>query len=71
MSKREARKTRWDQASLEWIHQARTQIYDREGGRPLTTLKPKLSPSAAAIARRLKLKTIRAGERPIRRRRTG
>ena len=71
MTKRRSRKERWDYASLDWIHHARAQIYEAEKGRPLTELVPRLSLSARAIARRLNLKTIGAGELPIRLRRTG
>lgn len=68
MSSRKPRKERWDHASLEWIHHARAQIYEEESGQPLTELVAKLSSRARPIAQRLKLKTIRAGELPIRRR---
>jgi hypothetical protein len=57
--------------SLEWIHGARALIYEREKGRPLTETPVDLSRSATAMAKRLDLKTIRAEELPIRRRRTG
>jgi hypothetical protein len=60
-----------DYASLESIHRARTDIYRTEKKRPLTEIAPRLSTNAAALARRLKLKTIRAAELPKRRRRTG
>lgn len=71
MSSRKPRKERWDHASLEWIHRARAQIYEEEKGRPLTEMVARLSSRARPIAQRLKLKTIRAGDLPIRRRRTG
>ncbi len=71
MSSWKPRKERWEHASLEWIQRARAQIYEEEKGRPLTELVPRLSSRAQAIVQRLKLKTIRAGELPIHRRRTG
>ena len=71
MSSLKPRKESWDYPSLEWIHRARAQIYEREKGRSLTALAPKLSRRAAAIARRLNLKTIPGTDLPIRRRRTG
>lgn len=70
MSSRKRREERWDYASLEWIHRARAQIYEEEKRRPLTELTPRLSRRASFIARRLKLKTIRSAELPIRRHRT-
>lgn len=71
MNKKTQRKEKWDYASLEWIHRARADIYRTEKKRPLTEITPRLSTNAAALARRLKLKTIRAAELPKRRRRTG
>ena len=68
---RKPQKKEWEYTSLEWIHHVRARIYEKEKGRPLTELTPKLSRQAAAIARRLNLKTIRAADLPIRRRRTG
>jgi hypothetical protein len=62
---------KWDYASLDWIHCARADIYKTEKKRPLTKIAPRLSTNATALARRLKLKTIRAAELPKRRRRTG
>lgn len=67
MSRVKPRKERWDHASLEWIHRARAQIYEEEKGRPLTELTPGPSRAAAAIAHRLKLRTIAATELPMRR----
>ena len=71
MNKKTRSKEKWDYASLEWIHRARADIYKAEKKRPLTEITPRLSTNAAALARRLKLKTIRAAELPKRRRRTG
>ncbi|MBI4523377.1 MAG: hypothetical protein HY695_06140 [Deltaproteobacteria bacterium] len=71
MNKKSQRTERWDYPSLEWIHRARARIYKAEKGQPLTELTPGLSEDAAALARRLKLKTIRAMELPKRRKRTG
>lgn len=71
MNKKTKRKEKWDYPSLEWIHQARAQIYKAEKKQPLTEIVPRSSPGAAALARRLKLKTIRAAELPKRRRQTG
>jgi hypothetical protein len=71
MNKKTQQKEKWDYASLEWIHRARSEIYQAEKKRPLTELTPRLSQEAVALARRLKLKTIRAGELPKRRSRTG
>ncbi len=71
MNKKSQRKERCDYPSLEWIHRARARIYEAEKGRPLTELTPELSENAAALARRLKLKTIRAIELPKRRKRAG
>lgn len=71
MNKTRQRKEKWDYESLEWIHQARAQIYEAEKRRPLTKLTPRLSPEAGAIARRLKLKMIRSAELPKRRSQTG
>ena len=64
-------KEKWDYASLEWIHRARAQIYKAEKKQPLTEIAPRLSPNAAALARRLKLKIVRATELPKRRSQTG
>ena len=47
---------KWDYASLEWIHRARVDFYRTERKRALTEIAPRLSPNAAALARRLKLK---------------
>lgn len=69
MSSVKPKRERWDYASLEWIHQVRAQIYEEEKRRPLTELVPRLSRRASFIARRLKLKTIRAAKVPIRRQR--
>jgi len=71
MNKKRRQKEKWDHASLEWIHQARAQIYRTEKKTPLSELTPRLSLEATAMARRLKLKTIRAAELPKRRRQTG
>lgn len=71
MNKKPQRKEKWEYESLEWIHRARAQIYRAEGKRPLTEVAPRLSPGAAALARRLKLKTIHAAELPKRRSQTG
>jgi hypothetical protein len=70
MNKNSQRKEKWDYASLEWIHSARAQIYNAER-KPLTQITPRLSPDAAALARRLNLKTIRATERSKWKRQTG
>jgi hypothetical protein len=70
MNKKRRQKETWDHASLEWIHHARVQIYQTEKRRPLSDLTPRMSLEAAAMARRLKLKTIRAAELPKRRRQT-
>jgi hypothetical protein len=64
MNKKTQRKEKWDYASLEWIHRARADIYKTEKKRPMTEIVPRLSTNAAALARRLKLKTIRAAEYP-------
>jgi hypothetical protein len=61
------RKEKWDYASLKWIHRARAQIYKAEKKRPLTELTHRLSPEAAAMACRLKLRMARATELPKRR----
>ena len=71
MNKKKQRKEKWDYPSLEWIHRARAQIYKAEKKQPLTEIAPRLSTGAGALARRLKLKTIRASELPKRRSRTG
>jgi hypothetical protein len=71
MNKKTRSKEKWEHGSLEWIHRARADIYRTEKKRPLTEISPQLSTNAAALARRLKLKTIRAAELPKRRRRTG
>jgi len=71
MSKRKSRAEKWVHPSLEWIHHSRAQLYQGEGRRPLSELTPRLSRGAAAIARRLNLKTIHGADLPIRRRRTG
>jgi hypothetical protein len=71
MNKKTRSKEKWDHASLEWIHRARVDIYRTEKKRSLTEIAPRLSPNAAALARRLKLKTIRAEGLPKRRLRTG
>lgn len=71
MNKKTRRKEKWDYPSLEWIHRARAQIYKAEKKQPLTEITPRPSPGAAALARRLKLKTIRATELPKRRSQTG
>jgi hypothetical protein len=70
LNKKRQQKEKWDYASLEWIHQARAQIYEAEKRRPLTKLTPRLSPDAAGIARRLKLKMIPSAELPKRRSQT-
>lgn len=71
LNKKTHRKEKWDYPSLEWIHRARAQIYKAEKKQPLTEITPRPSPGAAALARRLKLKTIRATELPKRRSQTG
>ncbi|MBI2532743.1 MAG: hypothetical protein HYW03_11120 [Deltaproteobacteria bacterium] len=75
LKKQNGKKTRpkekWDYGPLEWIHRARAQIYKAEKKQPLTEISPRLSPGAAALARRLKLKTIRAADLPKRRSQTG
>jgi hypothetical protein len=71
VSRKQSQKERWDYASLEWIHHVRAQLYQEEGRRPLSEVTPRLSRGAAAIARRLNLKTIHGAELPIRRRRSG
>lgn len=58
MNKKTRPNEKWDYASLKWIHRARAQIYKAEKKQPLTEITPHLSPDAAALARRLKLKTI-------------
>jgi hypothetical protein len=71
MDKKTHRKEKWDYPSLEWIHRARAQIYKAEKKQPLTEVTPRPSPGGTALARRLKLKTIRAAELPKRRSQTG
>ena len=71
MSSRKPQAEQWGHESLEWIHRIRAQIHEREKGRPLTEIPAGLSRSVTAMAKRLDLKTIRAEELPIRRRRTG
>jgi len=71
MNKKTRPKEKWNYASLEWIHRARAQIYKAEKKQPLAEIAPRLSPGAAAVAHRLKLKMIRAAELPRRRSRTG
>ncbi len=71
MNEKRQRKEKWDFDSLEWIHRARAQIYKAERKRSLTEVTPYLSPEAAALARRLKLKIVRATELPKRRKQTG
>jgi len=71
MSKKTQRKENWDYASLEWIHRARAEIYKTEKKQPLTKIDPRLSPNAAALARRLKLNVLRATGLPKRRSQTG
>jgi len=71
MNEKRQRKEKWDYDSLEWIHRARAQIYQAEMKRSLTQVTPQLSPGAAALARRLKLKMVRATELPKRRKQTG
>jgi hypothetical protein len=71
MNKKTRPKEKREYASLEWIHRARAQIYKAERKQPLTKIIPRLSPDAAAVARRLKLKMIRAAELPKRRSRRG
>ncbi|MGH7846556.1 MAG: hypothetical protein ACREQW_15495 [Candidatus Binatia bacterium] len=71
MNKKTRSKEKWNYPSLEWIHRARADIYKAEKKRSLTEIAPRLSPNAAALARCLKLKTIRAAELTKRRRRTG
>jgi len=71
MNKKTRPKEKWDYASLEWIHRARSQIYKAEKKQALTEIAPRLSPDAAGLARRLKLKVIRAAELPKRRSQTG
>ena len=71
MNKKTQPKEKWDYGSLEWIHRVRAQIYKAEKKQPLMEIAPRLSPNAAALARRLKLKTIRAAELPKRRSQTG
>jgi len=71
MNKKTRQREKWDYASLEWIHRARAQIYNAEKKQALTELAPRLSPEARALARRLRLKTIRATERPKRKSQTG
>jgi hypothetical protein len=67
MNKKSQRKEKWDYASLEWIHRARAQIYKAEKKQLLTEIAPRLSPNAAALARRLKLKTVPSKDLPKRR----
>jgi hypothetical protein len=71
MNKKTRPKEKWDYASLEWIHRVRAQIYKAEKKQPLREIDPKLSPNAGALARRLKLKVVRAAELPKRRSKTG
>jgi hypothetical protein len=71
MNKKTRPKEKWDYTSLEWIHRARAQIYKAEKKQALTEITPQLSPDAAALARRLKLKVVRATELPKRRSQTG
>ena len=71
MNKKTQRKEKWDYPSLEWIHRARAQIYKAEGKQPLTEITPQLSLEATALARRLKLRMIRAMELPKGRSQTG
>lgn len=68
MSSQKRRVERWEYPSLEWIHRVRAQIYEKERGRPLMEIPSRLSRGAAAIAKRLNLRTIHAQELPIRRR---
>ncbi len=58
MIRKQSQKERWDHPSLEWIHHVRVQLYQEEGCRPLSEVTPRPSRGAAAIARRLNLKTI-------------
>lgn len=62
MSKAGTKEAPWEYASLDWIHRARQAHYVEEKGRPLTEIKPRLSPQAAAVARRLRLKRVRASD---------
>jgi len=71
MNKKTRPKEKWDYDSLEWIHRARAQIYKAEKKQPLTEIAPRLSSNAAVLARRLKLKVVRATELPKRRSQTG
>jgi hypothetical protein len=71
MNKKTQPKEKWGYASLEWNHRARAQIYKAEKKPPLTEIAPRLSPMAAVLARRLKLKIVRATELPKRRSQTG
>ena len=71
MNKKTNEKKKRDYASPEWIRRARADIYRTEKKRLLTEIAPRLSTNAEALARRLKLKTIRAAELPKRRHRTG
>jgi hypothetical protein len=71
MNKKTRPKEKWDYASLEWIHRARAQIYKAEKKQLLTEIAPRLSSNAAVLARRLKLKVVRATELPKRRSQTG
>ena len=54
---------RWEYESLAWIHRARERLYETEQGVPLTDLEPGLSPDAARLASKLRLKRVPAGER--------
>ena len=70
MTKRRERQT-LEYPSLEWIHRAREAHYEEEKGKPLTKVDPRLSPAAARLARRLKLKAVRASDLSGGRRRVG
>ncbi len=71
MNKKREPQEKWDHASLEWIHRARAEIYKAEKKQPLAEIIPRLSPGATALARRLKLKMIRAADLRRRRREAG
>lgn len=71
MPKRGGKRKEWDYPSLEWIHRAREAHYEAERGRPLSKMKPQLSPQAVTVAQRLKLNKTRASELSRTRRRVG
>lgn len=71
MSRQRKAREAWEYPSLEWIHRARELHYEEEQGQSLAQLKPRLSPAAAQVARRLRLKAVRASEISRARRRAG